>query len=65
MIIAAGGIEEFKGAHSIGIGLTDSAIELTRICLLYKPNRLIFVGSAGSYGNKNIFDIIKSTYTTP
>jgi nucleoside phosphorylase len=50
MIVCAGHIEQFSFAHSIGIGLIDSAISLTRLCLASPPSHLLFVGSAGSYG---------------
>jgi nucleoside phosphorylase len=61
MIIAAGNSETFDFAHSIGVGLIDSAINLTQLCLFDKPDYLIFIGSAGSYGNYNLFDVIEST----
>ena len=62
MIISAGNEEIFSFARPIGIGLIESAINLTHICLLDRPNSLIFIGSAGSYNpNKHkIFDIITS-----
>jgi nucleoside phosphorylase len=42
------------------VGLVDSAMSLTRICLTQKPDFLLFVGSAGSYGEYNIHDIVES-----
>ena len=60
MIICAGEIEEFDFALPIGIGMTDVAINLTRLCLSKKPTFLLFVGTAGSFGEKKIFDIIES-----
>ena len=51
MIICAGRNEIFAFAHPIGVGLIESAINLTRMCLFDKPDYLLFVGSAGSYGN--------------
>lgn len=60
MIICAGDIETFDFATPIGIGLINSAINLTRLCLFDKPDYLIFIGSAGSYGKYNIFDIVES-----
>lgn len=60
MIICAGNNESFSFAHSIGIGLINSSINLTRLCLLNKPEYLLFIGSAGSYGKYKIFDIIES-----
>lgn len=61
MIICAGNNETFPFATPIGVGLIDSAINLSRLCLFDKPDYLIFVGSAGSYGNYNIFDIVESS----
>jgi nucleoside phosphorylase len=61
MIICAGKNESFNFAHPIGIGLVDSTINLTQLCLFDKPDYLIFIGSAGSYGNYKTFDIIEST----
>ena len=60
MIICAGDKEKFDFAKSIGVGLIDSAINLTKLCLFNKPDYLLFIGSAGSYGNHNIFDIVES-----
>jgi len=61
MIICAGKSEIFPFATPIGVGLIDSAINLTRLCLFDKPEYLIFIGSAGSYGKYNIFDIVESS----
>ncbi len=60
MIICAGDKESFDFATPIGIGMVDSAINLTRICIMNPPEFILFVGSAGSYGDKKIFDIIES-----
>jgi len=60
MIICAGDIEQFDFAIPVGIGMVNSAINLTRLCLLNPPEFILFVGTAGSYGNHNIFDIIES-----
>jgi len=35
-------------------------MNLTRLCLFDKPEFILFVGSAGSYGNHEIFDIVES-----
>jgi len=61
MIVCAGRNETFPFATSIGVGLIESAINLTRICLFDKPDYLLFIGSAGSYGEHNIFDIVESS----
>ena len=60
MIVCAGDIEQFSFAQPIGIGLINSAINLTRACIMNPPEFILFVGTAGSYGNKKIFDIIES-----
>lgn len=60
MIICAGNNETFKFARAMGVGLIDSAINLTRQCLFDKPDYLLFIGSAGSYGEHEIFDIVES-----
>ncbi len=64
MIFCAGDIESFEFATPIGIGLVDSAINLTRICIMNPPEFILFVGSAGSYGNHKVFDIVKSKSAT-
>jgi nucleoside phosphorylase len=60
MIVCAGNGEEFDFATAIGVGLVDCAINLTKICIYDRPKFILFVGSCGSYGEKNIFDIIHS-----
>jgi len=60
MIVCAGKSEQFEFAHPIGIGLIESAVNLTRICEIGKPDHIVFVGTAGSYGEKEIFDIVES-----
>jgi len=61
MIVCAGDIEQFTFAKPVGIGLVNVAINLTELCLKERPKSLTFVGTAGSYGEKNIFDIVEST----
>jgi len=60
MFICAGESEQFDFAIPVGIGMIDVAINLTKLCISQKPEFLFFVGSAGSYGEKNIFDIVES-----
>jgi len=60
MFICAGESEQFDFAIPVGIGMTDVAINLTKLCLAQKPEFLFFVGTAGSYGEKKIFDIVES-----
>lgn len=60
MIVCAGRNEIFDFAHPIGVGLIESTINLTKIMITKKPDSLLFIGSAGSYGNYKIFDIVTS-----
>lgn len=60
MIICAGRNETFPFAQAMGVGLIETSINLTRQCLFNKPEFILFVGSAGSYGEHKIFDIIES-----
>ena len=60
MIVSAGNQETFAFAKSIGVGLVNSAINLTKICLFDRPEFILFIGSAGSYGEYKIFDIVES-----
>jgi len=60
MIICAGNNETFDFALPMGVGLIETAMNLTRLCLFDKPEFLLFVGSAGSYGDAKIFDIVES-----
>ena len=64
MIVCAGRNETFKFAEAIGVGLIESAINLTKICLVNKPDSILFIGSAGSYGKHKVFDIIESGKTS-
>jgi len=60
MIICAGNNETFDFAHPVGVGLIETAMNLTRLCLFDKPEFLLFVGSAGSYGSHKILDVVES-----
>jgi nucleoside phosphorylase len=60
MIICAGNNETFEFATPMGVGLIETAMNLTRLCLFDKPEFILFVGTAGSYGNHKIFDIVES-----
>lgn len=64
MFICAGRSEQFDFAIPVGIGLIEVAMNLTKLCLSQKPEFLFFVGTAGSYGKKNIFDIVESKTAT-
>ena len=63
MLFSAGRQELFSFATPIGIGLVESAINLTRIALFNRPKSIIFIGSAGSYNRDKykIFDIVTSS----
>lgn len=60
MIICAGNNENFDFAIPMGVGLIETAMNITRLCLFDKPEFLLFVGTAGSYGEAKILDIIES-----
>lgn len=60
MIICAGNSETFGFAQAMGVGLIETSMNLSRLCLFDKPEFLLFVGTAGSYGDAKIFDIIES-----
>jgi len=60
MIICAGNNETFPFATPTGVGLIETAMNISRLCLFDKPEFLLFVGTAGSYGEKKIFDIVES-----
>lgn len=64
MILCAGRNETFDFAKPIGMGLVESAITLTRYVLEYKPAFLFFVGTAGSYGKYQPFDLLYSYHAT-
>jgi len=60
MIICAGNNEIFDFAQPMGVGLVDMAMNLSRLCLFDKPDFLLFVGTAGSYGDHEVLEIVES-----
>jgi len=60
MIICAGNNETFNFAQPMGVGLVETAMNITRLCLFDKPEFILFVGTAGSYGKHEILDIVES-----
>lgn len=60
MILCAGRNESFNFAKSIGVGLIESAMTLTKCVLEEKPSFLFFIGTAGSYGGYKPLDLIYS-----
>jgi len=60
MIVCAGNNETFEFATPIGVGLIESAMNLTQLCLFDKPSFILFVGTAGSYGLHQPLEIIES-----
>lgn len=64
MIVCAGSIEQFEFATPIGVGLVDSAINLTDLVITNLPKEIIFVGTAGSYGNIKPLELVSSTEAT-
>ncbi len=64
MIVCAGDIESFDFANPIGIGLIEPAINLTKYILEIKPKEILFIGTAGSYGNYQIYDLVETANAT-
>ncbi len=64
MFICAGKGETFDFAKPMGIGMIEMSINLTKLCVSNPPPFIFFVGTAGSYGEHNIFDIIESKTAT-
>ncbi|TKX30914.1 phosphorylase family protein [Campylobacter aviculae] len=62
MIVCAGGNENFSFAKSIGVGLIESSINLTELCMREIPEKLIFIGSCGIYDKGEIFGIYESSH---
>jgi len=60
MFICAGKSETFDFAKPMGIGMVEMSINLTKLCVSNPPPFIFFVGTAGSYGKHNIFDIVES-----
>ncbi len=60
MIVSAGNMETFAFALPVGIGMNEAAVNTTKAVLLDPPKELVFIGSAGSYGGHEIFDIVTS-----
>jgi nucleoside phosphorylase len=62
MIVCAGNNENFSFATPIGVGMIQSAMNLSRLVMFDKPEFLLFIGSGGSYTKKHkIFDIVESS----
>ena len=61
MFVCAGKIERFDFASPIGIGLVESAASVATLCEKYKPKKIVFVGTAGSYGEVRIGEIVEAT----
>lgn len=64
MIVCAGSIEQFDFATPIGVGLIESAINLTELVIKRQPKKIIFVGTAGSYGKREILELLSSNSAT-
>jgi len=64
MFICAGESETFDFAKPMGIGMVDMAMNLSRYLENEKPPFLMFIGTAGSYGKHNVFDIVQSKTAT-
>ena len=68
LLVCAGWSESFKFANSIGVGLVESAINLTKILSNLKMqncvDEVIFIGTAGLYGRGNLGEIYESKAAT-
>lgn len=64
MILCAGRNETFSFARPIGVGLIESAMNLTELIIKENPTFLFFVGTAGSYGKYNPLDIVYSSHAS-
>lgn len=65
MFVCAGNGEEFEFARSIGVGLVESAITLSKLCMSEQVESLVFVGSAGSYDKEvDLLELFVSTEST-
>lgn len=65
MICCAGKIENFSFAKSIGVGLIESAINLTQCIFYEKPSEIVFVGTCGCYDDsKSLLEIFESQSAT-
>lgn len=65
MFVCAGNGEEFEFARSIGVGLVESAITLSKLCMSEQVESLVFVGSAGSYDKEvDLLELFVSTQAT-
>lgn len=62
MITCAGSVESFKFAVPIGIGLVESAINLTKILSQKSADEIIFIGTAGLYNDGKILEIYESKF---
>ncbi|MSN95777.1 5'-methylthioadenosine/S-adenosylhomocysteine nucleosidase [Campylobacter sp. FMV-PI01] len=66
LLICAGGNENFDFAKGVGIGLVDSAINLTHMLLKMDkmPKKIIFIGTAGIYKDGEILKIYECFYAS-
>lgn len=62
MIVCAGYSESFDFAVPIGIGLVESAINLTKILSQKSIDEIIFIGTAGLYKDGKILEIYESKF---
>ncbi|MFP4331939.1 MAG: purine-nucleoside phosphorylase [Campylobacterales bacterium] len=61
MFFCAGRTELFEFAEPIGVGLVESSIRLTKKLTTPLYEKIVFIGSAGSYGEVEVGEICKST----
>lgn len=64
MLFCAGNNENFAFAKAIGIGMVQSAINLSDFISKNKVDEIVFVGTCGLYKNGNLLEIYESKIAT-
>lgn len=65
MVYCAGKIENFVFAKSIGVGLVESAINLTQSILQDGVDEIVFVGTCGAYAKEQkLLEVFESVSAT-
>ena len=60
MFVCAGSIETFAFAKPIGIGMVEAAASVACLCEQARPETIVFVGTAGSYGRYGLLEIVEA-----
>lgn len=62
LIVCAGGNENFYFAKALGIGMIQSSIKLSELCIKEKPSKIIFIGTCGLYDKGELLQIYHSSH---